>query len=132
MALFTTCPQYPDKFGNSSRQTDPQLFFNHWWLFSEDRTLGLFIISTLHSSSFNMSVQQCVMCQLQKLNEPANTALALERNWFVSQLSIASKTAFDFCFPQASCLAQFQLLFSVYSSETCLISWEIYPKIFFI
>ena len=90
MTLFTTCP---DKFGNSSRQTDPQLFFNHWWLISEDRTLGLFVISTLHSSSFNMSVQQCVMCQLQKLNEPDNTALALQRNWFVSQLSIASKTA---------------------------------------
>jgi len=33
------------------------------------------------------------MCQLQKLNEPDNTALALQRNWFVSQLSVASKTA---------------------------------------
>lgn len=65
----------------------------------EGRALGLLVVSTLHSCSFNTSAQQCVMCQLQKLNKPENRALELQRTCFVlffSQPSITNKTALTF------------------------------------
>lgn len=96
MALFTTCPQHPDKLANSSRQTDPHFVFYHWWLMSEGKTLGLLAVSTLRSSSFSKSVQQCVMCQLQKLNKPDNSTCTTKNLFFFSQSSIASKTVLTF------------------------------------
>lgn len=53
--------------------------------------LALLVFSTLHSSSFRVSFQQRVMCQLQKLNKPDNTALALQRTCFILNLPLLAK-----------------------------------------
>lgn len=75
-------------------QTNWSTFISyHWWLMSEGRALGLLVVSALYSSSFSLSVQQCVMCQLQKLNKPDNTPLTLQRTCiFFPQQSIARKS----------------------------------------
>lgn len=73
-------------------QTNWSTFISyHWWLMSEGRALCLLVVFALHSSSFSLSVQQCVMCQLQKLNKPDNTPLTLQRTCIFPQQSLVSK-----------------------------------------
>jgi hypothetical protein len=60
------------------------------------RALGFVSIFHTTLEFIQHVIQQCVVCQLQKLKKPDNTALALQRTCVFSQTSIVSKAALTF------------------------------------
>lgn len=125
MALFTTCSQHPDKFGNSSRQTNPHLFLttDDSWVKAEPWLLSSFYPTLTFIQHVSSSMCDVSTSKIQQRQPRTHTIKNLFLHfcfWFVF---------LNHCW-QIPHLAHLQFLFSVYSSETCFISWAIYSMIF--